>query len=143
MKFMKFNKALLIIALAAITQSVFAAKMILYNNTGDGVMVEVRTTKEPKGQLIGPRSNTISNNASKFLENGKQLPFDSGALHSFAKIVWTQGMFPSVTYACEIPSTTVMLKGAISLYKDGKFGINFNKYGAFTAELKQAEIYKN
>jgi hypothetical protein len=137
---MKLNKTLLVIAFAAISQSAFAAKMILYNNTGRRIRVEVRTTKEPKVMLVGPRSDALRGNQYEIrLENGQQLPFDSGTLNSFAKILWKDGVNAGVTYVCDIPSTTVMQKGIISLYKDGQFGINFNRFGAFKAELKQAE----
>ena len=136
---MKTFKITAFVLLITAAESVFAAKMILYNNTGRRIRVEVRTTKEPKVMLVGPRSDALRGNQYEIrLENGQQLPFDSGTLNSFAKILWMDGT-GSYTYISDIPSTTVMQKGLISLYKDGQFGINFNRFGAFKAELKQAE----
>jgi hypothetical protein len=123
---MKFNKILLIIAFAAISQSVFAAKVLVYNGTGKKITVVMQTTEKPLRQDI---------------ENGQKLLFDSN-FSAFTSINWFDVDNAYVTYSSETPSAPTMLTGAISLYKDGQLALNFDKNGASSSKttMKNATI---
>src|SRR5689334_1538926 len=113
---MKFHKTLLIIALAGITQSAFAAKMSIYNNTSSTINIVVSTTKGilPVEQI--PAGNSKS--------------FDSG-LSSFTEISWMENNNPNIMYKCFTPSTKLMLTGRITINNQGhSINLNFNENGA-------------
>lgn len=112
---MKFNKIALIIIFTTITQSVFAAKMTVYNNTGADVIAAISDTK--------------NNYPPQIIPTGKQAPFDSG-IHPFVKIQWVQKNNPKIHYFCDIPSTRIMLTGFVILEKDGLLKSNFTERGA-------------
>jgi hypothetical protein len=120
---MKFNKILLIIAFAAINQSVFAAVMSVYNETGNPVDVRVVTMNN----MLPPKDIPI----------GKKVSFNSG-IYAFKNITWIPWHQPDnnrMSYSCDIPSTKFMLMGTIVLYPDGKLALNFDDRGASSNKL--------
>jgi hypothetical protein len=126
---MKLHKILFIITFATIiTQSAFAARMTVYNQTGSSINIVVNTTK---GTLPVAQIPANSNKS-----------FDSG-LSSFTEINWLENNSPNDFYSCDALSSKLMLTGKVILEPKGtKVILNFDKNGISSKPITKYNILK-
>lgn len=91
----------LLIFLTITTQSIFAAKMDIYNLTRLPINILVDTTK---GML-----------PAKHIPVDSKASFDTGLFHAFKSITWIETNHPKTVYMCRTPSTKIMISGLIYL----------------------------
>lgn len=120
---MKMKNILFFTVSMVVVQSAFAARLTVYNESGNDVSVTVYYGKENLSRSVSIPVKT-NNKDSKYV-------FDSG-LHAFSKLHWTDS---GKAYEYLIPSTRVMLGGTIVLRKDGNMAINFDERGASPSKL--------
>jgi hypothetical protein len=121
---MKFNKILLIIAFAAISQSVFAAKTTVYNGTNSSALVA----------FDGTRPQTV--------RSGETIVLDTKGASSFSVITWILQSDPGTTYRCSVSCPPLMLNGVAGIYPypKGTLKMNFDANGASSKKVIEKSL---
>jgi hypothetical protein len=123
---MKITKLLVLAVSVFVAQSSFAARLSVYNESGEDAFVKVYCDKKGVSYEAFIPKKTNGMKESKYV-------FDSG-LYAFSKLRWIYGS-SNYIYERLIPSTRVMLGGIIVLRNNAFMDINFDAKGVSSSKM--------